>query len=124
MNPLIAAPQIWWWISFVDPSMVGRKGWLGVTAILAPSVEVAVTIANLRGISPGGEAAGADVPADWGAPPAELDHKLVTNQRRLAVLAREWFGDAGRLMTPREFERETGKPFMAKRVDQDLKRGR
>ena len=120
-NPLLSPQAMWFWLSFVDPSMHGRKGWLGVVCVKAPTVEAAIAFAQMAQLTPTGsawECAGADVPAQWGDPPEELE-RLVTDTAKLERLAIEWFGvgEHSRVGTTRQIERETGKRFWKDRDD-------
>lgn len=76
----------WQWCSFAD------EGFLGVAIIRAWNVGHAAMIAHELGINPGGECMAAPVPEQFGPPPAELDHKLVTDRDELDRLTQAWHG--------------------------------
>jgi hypothetical protein len=82
----------WQWVSFADSSLPEGLQFLGVAIIRARDVADAAAMAHALGINPGGEVLAMPVPADFGDPPIELDHKLVTDKIRIAELTEKWIG--------------------------------
>lgn len=83
----------WQWVSFA-----GDEGFRGIAIVRAHDVAEAALIAMLLGINPGGEVLALEVPPEYGPPPAEWDHKLITDKERINDLTNKWHGcDAVRL---------------------------
>jgi hypothetical protein len=72
------SPIRWWWLSFVDTDLPAGSQFLGAVMVEAPNFLLAVQEALLRGINPGGEVQGQDLP-DWAVP--RLDHQNVLLDR-------------------------------------------
>lgn len=59
------APKSWFWLSFADPQRPKGEQFLGATIIEAHSFDAALRRAWHRGVNPGGEVRGTQLPDDW-----------------------------------------------------------
>lgn len=82
----------WWWLSFADPSRPRGMQFLGVAAVRATNLAAAVDAAWRAGCNPGGQVRGTTMADSYGAPPSELDHRLVSDPSDIDRLTRAWTG--------------------------------
>ncbi len=87
---MVSAP--WQWVSFADGSLPVGSQFLGVAIVRAFDVMHAASVCHMNGINPGGEVMALEVPEHFGPPPAEWDHKLITDKVRITELTEGWHG--------------------------------
>jgi hypothetical protein len=54
----------WFWLSFADPNLPEGSQFLGALILQAPSFEEVIALSHLRGLNPGGEVQGVEIPTD------------------------------------------------------------
>jgi hypothetical protein len=86
------APRQWWWCSFADPERPEGSHLLGVAIVHAANVGHAASVAWRMGCNPGGQMLAMPVPSEFGAPPLEWDHKLITDKSQIKELTQRWHG--------------------------------
>ncbi len=69
-----SAPE-YWWLSFADGKLPEGEQFLGALVVPAPSFLLAITVANLAAVNPGGEVLGAPFPPEVAAI-VQPDHVL------------------------------------------------
>lgn len=79
-----ANPLTWWYLSFADDSLPKGSQFLGVVIIQAHGLGDAASQAHMRGINPGGEVLGVDIPTDK-VPPESYRNRLLSNAELLAL---------------------------------------
>ncbi len=82
----------WWWLSFCDTDRPSGEQLIGIAIVRAPDFIFAVMAANRTGCNPGGEVMGLPVPSEFGDPPDEWNHKLITDKARVDALTQQWHG--------------------------------
>lgn len=82
------SPLRWWWLSFADADLPESTQFLGAVIVAAPNFLLATQEAHLRGINPGGEVQGMELP-DWAVP--HLNHQNVLLDRTECAAADDHF---------------------------------
>lgn len=77
----------WQWVSFA-----GEEGFRGVAILRAWNVGHASQVAWEHGCNPGGEVMALEVPDEFGSPPPEWDHKLISDRAEVERLTERWHG--------------------------------
>lgn len=90
---------MWWWLCFTDDKKPEGEQFLGVTIVLAPTLEIAIKVASSRGANPGGEVHANIVPLEWDNPPPTMAASLLT-RREADDLTRVWDPQKRGLATP------------------------
>jgi hypothetical protein len=67
----------WHWLSFADPDLPKGTQFLGVAIVQAGSFLGALSDCNQRGINPGGEVNGVEIPPEH-VPPEHLRNRLLS----------------------------------------------
>jgi hypothetical protein len=94
----------WWWCSFADDARPAGTQFLGVAIVKAANVGHASSVAWRAGCNPGGQLMAVPVPSELGDPPADMDHKLITERERLDALTQEWHGCSVKSLAEHEAE--------------------
>lgn len=82
----------WQWVSFADPDRPAGSQFLGVAIVRAWNVGHAASVCHASGCNPGGEVMALPVPEQFGAPPPEWDHRLITDKSEIERLTQSWHG--------------------------------
>lgn len=82
----------WHWVSFADSNKPTGAQFLGVAIVRAMNVGHAAMVCWRHGCNPGGQVMAVPVPEEFGPPPPEWDHKLITDKARINELTNQWHG--------------------------------
>lgn len=123
-----ASPLGWWYLSFADGKLPTGTQFLGAIVVRARGFLDAVRQTHRRGINPGGEVQGVDVPAEWNPPEAFVNRLLSREDiaemdRQIAARDGEFVADV-LYKVDGDAPRLSVRPFAGATVDGSMKESR